>query len=327
MAGARVAALRLAACCLLALVACSFAGNECTPGRYGRYVSSRIDLREPVLLEAAALDDACEWEAPPPRGLARVERLVVEEALANSGVAAAAPLFNDVRAADAAGRTCAVVGNGGVLLGRGLGREIDTHDVVIRFNFGPVDGYERDVGSRTTVRMFYPESSDLLRETSSAQTLQGLWLFRAHDVAGVYWLRHLLVGDRVQIAHWKGSDWLNLTTTLPVARSNVAVAAPSFLRYVSRRWLDGHKPSSGLEGIVMALHLCEHVSVYGFNVQDADAPYYYFSELPTRTILHNANASMSHDFGAEQAVRWALHDAGAIVDRTGEVFARPSWPA
>ena len=50
-------------------------------------------------------------------------------------------------------QTCAVVGNAPSILMHKLGREIDGHDVVFRFNFAPTRGYERHVGRRTTVRV------------------------------------------------------------------------------------------------------------------------------------------------------------------------------
>jgi len=46
-----------------------------------------------------------------------------------------------------------VVGSGGSLWRSGLGREIDSHDVVLRVNQAPTVGYERHVGRRTHVRM------------------------------------------------------------------------------------------------------------------------------------------------------------------------------
>ncbi|KAF4100768.1 hypothetical protein G5714_018964 [Onychostoma macrolepis] len=55
-------------------------------------------------------------------------------------------------------RTCAVVGNSGNLLGSHYGPLIDLHDFVIRINKGPTEGYEKDVGSKTTHRILYPEA-------------------------------------------------------------------------------------------------------------------------------------------------------------------------
>eukprot|EP00899_Mesostigma_viride_P000849 jgi/Mesvir1/10765/Mv13831-RA.1 len=47
--------------------------------------------------------------------------------------------------------TCALVGLGANLLGRRRGRDIDAHDTVIRFGGAPIQGYEADVGRRTSV--------------------------------------------------------------------------------------------------------------------------------------------------------------------------------
>lgn len=49
------------------------------------------------------------------------------------------------------GKTVAVVGNGPSELGKGLGGEIDAHDVVIRLNVYKVLGFEQDYGSRTDI--------------------------------------------------------------------------------------------------------------------------------------------------------------------------------
>ena len=49
--------------------------------------------------------------------------------------------------------TCALVGNSGHLLDQNLAKNIDDHDVVIRFNLGPVQGFEDTFGKKTTLRM------------------------------------------------------------------------------------------------------------------------------------------------------------------------------
>jgi hypothetical protein len=51
------------------------------------------------------------------------------------------------------GKDVAVVGNSGKLLDGNYGDIIDSHDVVIRFNWAPSEGYEKYVGSKTTIRL------------------------------------------------------------------------------------------------------------------------------------------------------------------------------
>ncbi|XP_032572052.1 beta-galactoside alpha-2,6-sialyltransferase 1 isoform X1 [Drosophila sechellia] len=50
-------------------------------------------------------------------------------------------------------KTCAIVSSAGSLAGSKLGRFIDTHDIVMRFNHAPTQGHEVDVGSKTTIRV------------------------------------------------------------------------------------------------------------------------------------------------------------------------------
>lgn len=57
---------------------------------------------------------------------------------------------------------CALVSSSGQMLGAGVGEEIDKIDCVIRMNNAPMQGYEQDVGSRTTVRVVSHTSVPLL---------------------------------------------------------------------------------------------------------------------------------------------------------------------
>lgn len=57
---------------------------------------------------------------------------------------------------------CALVSSSGQMLGAGVGEEIDQNGCVIRMNNAPTKGYEKDVGSRTSVRVVSHTSVPLL---------------------------------------------------------------------------------------------------------------------------------------------------------------------
>ena len=50
-------------------------------------------------------------------------------------------------------RNVAIIGSSGALLGSSLGKTIDTFKEVVRFNRAPTNGFENDVGSKTTLRV------------------------------------------------------------------------------------------------------------------------------------------------------------------------------
>ena len=53
--------------------------------------------------------------------------------------------------------TCAVVGSSNSLLKHNYGKDIDKHTAVFRFNEAPTKGFEKHVGSKTTIRCQNPE--------------------------------------------------------------------------------------------------------------------------------------------------------------------------
>eukprot|EP00899_Mesostigma_viride_P014309 jgi/Mesvir1/2287/Mv19325-RA.1 len=156
--------------------------------------------------------------------------------------------------------TCAVVGNSGSLLESQHGAEIDSHSVVIRFNAGITEGYEQFVGSKTTFR--------LLNNPASAPKEAG----------------------EITIATIRDSDikeWVKSIIRNPERAESAFAIDPEFLCYT---WLwvkqSGHKPSSGLVGIILALKLCHKIHVYGFNFSSyfsrTSRPHYYDWERPAK---------------------------------------------
>ncbi|XP_054240116.1 type 2 lactosamine alpha-2,3-sialyltransferase [Indicator indicator] len=95
-------------------------------------------------------------------------------------------------------RRCVVVGNGGVLRNKTLGEKIDSYDVIIRMNNGPVIGYEEDVGRRTTFRLSYPESifSDPIHYDPNTTVV--IIVFKPRDLK---WLWEILSGQKIKPKH------------------------------------------------------------------------------------------------------------------------------
>lgn len=50
-------------------------------------------------------------------------------------------------------KSCAVISSAGSLSSSKLGKFIDAHDLVMRFNHAPTKGFEEDVGTKTTIRI------------------------------------------------------------------------------------------------------------------------------------------------------------------------------
>lgn len=57
---------------------------------------------------------------------------------------------------------CALVSSSGHMLGASIGEDVDKIECVIRMNNAPTAGYEKDVGSRTSVRVVSHTSVPLL---------------------------------------------------------------------------------------------------------------------------------------------------------------------
>ncbi|RXM95364.1 CMP-N-acetylneuraminate-beta-galactosamide-alpha-2,3-sialyltransferase 4 [Acipenser ruthenus] len=96
-------------------------------------------------------------------------------------------------------RTCAVIGNGFTMKNSSLGDTINKYDLVIRLNDAPIRGFEQDVGNKTTIRLFYPESaSTKSMDENNPDTLMVLVPFKRIDIS---WLKELLYDEKRKPVH------------------------------------------------------------------------------------------------------------------------------
>ncbi|KAM6941657.1 CMP-N-acetylneuraminate-beta-galactosamide-alpha-2,3-sialyltransferase 2-like [Lycodopsis pacificus] len=179
--------------------------------------------------------------------------------------------------------TCAVVGNSGNLKKSHYGPLIDFQDVVIRINRGRTKGYEADVGTKTTHRVMYPESAVDLDDT----TRLVLFPFKILDLDWV--TKALSTG-------FSRSSYAPIKSKIKANKDLVMVLNPAFMRYVHDVWLQkkGKYPSTGFMSLVLALHICDEVHVFGYGA-DSDGNWSHYWEK----LMNNNLKTGSHP-GAEE---------------------------
>ncbi|XP_037651468.1 CMP-N-acetylneuraminate-beta-galactosamide-alpha-2,3-sialyltransferase 1-like isoform X2 [Sebastes umbrosus] len=185
-------------------------------------------------------------------------------------------------------RTCAVVGNSGNLKRSHHGPLIDFHDVVIRMNTGRIKGYEADVGSRTTHRIMYPESAvDLDNSTHLV-----LVPFKILDLE---WITKALTTG------FSGKSYKPVKSNIKANKDLVMVMNPAFMRYVHDMWLQkkGRYPSTGFLALILALHICDEVHVFGYGA-DSDGNWsHYWEKLKDRKLKTGVHPG-NHEYGVIQ---------------------------
>lgn len=170
-------------------------------------------------------------------------------------------------------RTCAVVGNSGNLKGSKYGSQIDAHDIVIRMNGGITRGYEEDVGRRTTYRVMYPESAiDLDNSTHLV-----LFPFKIMDLR---W-----VADAFTTG-FHGRSYAPIISKIKANKNLVMAVNPAFMKYVHKSWLfgKGGYPSTGFMTLVLSLHMCDEVKVFGFGTDKNGNWNHYWEVLRNKNL-------------------------------------------
>ncbi|KAK3243495.1 glycosyltransferase 29 protein [Cymbomonas tetramitiformis] len=150
--------------------------------------------------------------------------------------------------------TCAVVGSSSSLLEREQGAEISAHTAVFRFNDAPTRGLERHVGSKTTVRIQNIEYCGF-KETDDELLLHYTDPKRSH-------LARCMESDILKVS----PRMLSYSINYFLKADPPAPADPSGGKV---------KVSGGFYGVMLALHLCGTLDIYGFE----QTPGHYYSKL------------------------------------------------
>ncbi|KAK3283446.1 hypothetical protein CYMTET_8852 [Cymbomonas tetramitiformis] len=147
--------------------------------------------------------------------------------------------------------SCALVASSADLLKGEYGAEIDEHEVVMRINGAPTVGLEHHVGNKTTLRY---SNGDFFG-------------WRESD-------------DEVHIGKWNGkSDEL-----ARLLRKRIHPINPHFLRFTRNAYLagKGHLPTQGFRAMLLLIHLCRQVDIYGFQGGGG----HYYDHVESLTSKH-----------------------------------------
>jgi hypothetical protein len=138
-------------------------------------------------------------------------------------------------------------------------------------NKAPVKGFEKDVGSRTTHHLLYPESANSYHPGASLMLLP----FKPIDIK---WLLNIFTSKKPM-----GGFWARVPRSLPTAKpEDTYIIHPDFFYYVHTKWLGSPPskwPSAGAIALILGLHSCDELHVMGFGLNKATGRWDHYYDV------------------------------------------------
>lgn len=193
--------------------------------------------------------------------------------------------------------SCAVVGNSGTLLNSQYGDLIDKHEIVIRLNNAKTESFEKKVGSKTNISFI---NSNILHQCGRRESCH------CHPY-----------GETVPIVLYicQPIHVLDYTLCKPSHLAPLLITDPRFdvlcariVKYYSVKkfleekkaegfvdWSKDHEGSlfhysSGMQAVMLAVGICEKVSVFGFGKLNSTKHHYHTNQKAELSL---------HDYEAE----------------------------
>ncbi|XP_052543748.1 alpha-N-acetylgalactosaminide alpha-2,6-sialyltransferase 2-like isoform X1 [Tympanuchus pallidicinctus] len=253
---------------------------------------------------------------------------VLKSSLSLLNASSSALLF-DTRPLAASCIRCAVVGNGGILHGSGMGPAIDAHDYVFRVNGAITEGFEHDVGSRTSFYVFSTNTMVNALHSYAAdgfrhppQTPETCYVFLPDHDRDYLLLRAALSQQRVDSGRDEGvrpQEFFG--EDLQVGKFRML--HPDFIRYLRNRFLRSHilatplwqlyRPSTGAVMLLTAIHTCDQVSAFGFMTPGYRAYSDHYFDRGHKEVQFFIN----HDLRMEMQLWQRLQSSGILWLYTG----------
>ncbi|TVK90574.1 CMP-N-acetylneuraminate-beta-1,4-galactoside alpha-2,3-sialyltransferase [Bagarius yarrelli] len=201
-------------------------------------------------------------------------------------------------------KRCIIIGNGGILFNKSLGAKIDEYDVVVRLNEAPVRGYEKDVGSKTTMRITYPEGAIQKPELYEKSSLFVLSAFKPHDFK---WLRHIVFKEKL-----RGADgfWKSVARVVPREAEDIRILNPHFIQEAAFQFI-GLPHNNGLmgRGVIFLINACLLEIVVGQRLEDKREEFQLTTPMAQKEQRRSPGAAVFYypslaEEGEEYRTRW-----------------------
>ena len=230
-------------------------------------------------------------------------------------------------------RTCAVVGNGGILLNSpNNGAEIDGHSAIFRINEGPTRGFETYVGQRTTFRLAYGAGCgnmvvDEFAHVLCAYDLNSKWTSSLIDLWSVQYTSWNYYSSDV---HSHLQMYPSLAPAMSARHAEANASKSLTMNLVNAKIFSSlhHNvtfPSTGLVAIRIAEEICDCVDIYGFSAghslknNEGFRYHYYDTQIMPGSEYHassNSGEENVHKFSIEEQLITQSEESGAVRDRS-----------
>lgn len=184
-----------------------------------------------------------------------------------------------------------LVGNGGVMMEKEWGNEIDNYDIVIRFNHAPTKGFEKNVGSKTNIRLvnghcFGGETDPKRNPTADPMFLPNL---EPQDI----------------ICKTCSQKQFISGTLNNINKHNLYFINPEFID-ATGFYTQPHEPSAGFVMFMLLLSHFTNINLYGFTFWEDSYDYHYFEKVPLDA------SQLGHNFSHEKSIVLELEKQNKI---------------
>ncbi|CAM9676744.1 unnamed protein product [Bubo scandiacus] len=175
---------------------------------------------------------------------------------------------------------CIVVGNGYSIHGQHFGKMIDSHHFIIRLNDAAVKEHKKDMGERTRICLFFPESA--LPNPLENNGNDTLMVFVPFKPLGFLWLREVLLKTRnkMKVGFWHQPPPGVERECLPATNSQPYVTYEAMYKLLQLDVSSRRYGTTGISALNLALHMCQEVNIAGFGYpgnRDNTMPIYYYN--------------------------------------------------